>query len=509
MAVNRGAIYKSNLANKSAAAALKSKLLDQNRDSDAVGVSVMRDDASINVNGSEKQTAIKQSLSSALGKRKADLMENESSTPGRNTPQPVGTPKPDKDEPAPDDVRLWEEGYADRYYEQKFQANPKDIAFRNKVAQAYVEGLAWVLLYYFQGCPSWTWYYPYHYAPFAADFIELDRMRIRFEEGKPFKPYEQLMSVLPAASNHAIPKVFRSLMSDEDSDILDFYPEEFPIDLNGKKFAWQGVALLPFIDPDRLLKAMATRYPLLSAEDVARNELGKDTLIFSDQHPLYVEVASNFYSKRQGIPRYKLDPRISEGLAGRVEKNVDYIPQSPLVSPIEDRSTPHLDEDHSIRYASLIISIIRHSILTENSVHYAMPKSHHVHKSMLLRGVKESPRILTSADIEVIKGRARNSGRSYGGAPFRGGSNGRNRGRGPGNNDHAVDPRPNPFAAHIMPGYNLPLSRGGWGPPAPGNLAYHQDLQSFQGGSSTRYPPRPNDGYRQPPNDSNRYRADR
>ena len=345
MVVNRGATYKANIANKSAAAVLKGKLLNSSGDNGT--------DESEKPNGDEaaKETGFERSPVSALGKRKADLLEQDDpSTPGRNTPTGAGTPNGPDDEPAPDTVRLWEEGYADRYYEQKFGVEAKDIAFRNKVARAYVEGLCWVLLYYFQGCPSWTWYYPYHYAPFAADFVELDQLFVKFEKGKPFKPYEQLMGVLPAASNHAIPEPFRSLMSDEDSEILDFYPEDFPVDLNGKKWAWQGVVLLPFIDEKRLLDAMNTRYHLLSEDEVARNERGNDVLIFSDQHSLYDEVAANFYSKRQGAPKYKLNPVVSKGLAGKVEKNPDWIPQSPLLFPLETARMPNLDEDHSIRY---------------------------------------------------------------------------------------------------------------------------------------------------------------
>lgn len=356
MVVNRSLAYKANLANKNAATALKNQLLASSQVTDvsvnpANSLAEEASDPVEQAEPSENVEAEKTPLS-ALGKRKVEMMEDDDiSTPGRSTPD-VSKPNVDSDEPPPDTVRLWEEGYADRYYEQKFNVDPKDIGFRNQVARSYVEGLAWVLLYYFQGCPSWTWYYPHHYAPFAADFVELNKMNLKFDRGKPFKPFEQLMGVLPAASNHAIPEVFRSLMSDEDSEILDFYPTEFPIDLNGKKFAWQGVALLPFIDEKRLLSAMATKYPLLSAEDAARNEPGKDVLIMSDRHPLYEEIATNFYSKRQGLPKFKLNSLLSEGLAGSVEKNEDYLPQSALNFPLSDGGMPDLDVDNSIRYTS-------------------------------------------------------------------------------------------------------------------------------------------------------------
>ena len=351
MAVNRGAVFKANIANKNAAAALKDQLLGHTNDGATDQLSSINDGVNdTRIANTPMTDYADDHPMSTLGKRKADqLADADSSTPGRTTPDSANT-KVDTAVPAPDNVRLWESGYADRYYEQKFGADPKDIAFRNRVARDYVEGLAWVLHYYSQGCPSWTWYYPHHYAPFAADFVDLDRIgAIRFEKGIPFKPYEQLMGVLPATSNHAIPEVFRGLMTNEGSDILDFYPKEFVVDLNGKKFEWQGVALLPFIDAKRLLKAMDEKYPLLSSEEAARNENGRDMLIISDRHPLYEGIASKFYSKRQGEPIYKLDSKLSEGLIGKVEKNPEYIPQSSLVFPFAQRGMPDIDEDHSIR----------------------------------------------------------------------------------------------------------------------------------------------------------------
>lgn len=159
-----------------------------------------------------------------------------------------------------DKVRLHEKGWKDRYYSDKCKAD--DVANhggREHLFRSYIMGLCWVMKYYYEGVPSWKWYYPFHYAPFASDLRNIERFQNdvkQFEQSTPFNPVEQLMAVLPSDSSHAIPKASRWLMKDVESPIIDFYPTEVPVDPNGKAMPWLWVVLLPFIDEDRLLAAM-------------------------------------------------------------------------------------------------------------------------------------------------------------------------------------------------------------------------------------------------------------
>ncbi|KAL6511849.1 hypothetical protein OROGR_021446 [Orobanche gracilis] len=167
-------------------------------------------------------------------------------------------------------------------------------------------------------------FYPYHYAPFASDLEDLAQLEIRFELGSPFKPFSQLLGVFPAASAHALPEQYRKLMTDPNSPIIDFYPTDFEVDMNGKRFSWQGIAKLPFIDEHRLLAEVEKIEHTLTEEEARRNSMMSDMLFVSVSHTLSPYIFSlddrckQLIDKERVQVKERLDPGASGGMNGYI-----------------------------------------------------------------------------------------------------------------------------------------------------------------------------------------------
>ena len=88
------------------------------------------------------------------------------------------------------------------------------------------------------------------------------------------------MGVLPDRSKAIVPAPYHDLMTNPASPIIDFYPRDFELDMNGKKMEWEAVVKIPFIDERRLLPAMETKDHLLSQIEKDRNEFGVSLRFF-------------------------------------------------------------------------------------------------------------------------------------------------------------------------------------------------------------------------------------
>ncbi|KAE9415544.1 hypothetical protein Angca_009970, partial [Angiostrongylus cantonensis] len=210
------------------------------------------------------------------------------------------------------------------YYRDKLKFENISKSELREQAEGYVKAVQWNLHYYYRGCVSWNWFYSHHYAPYISDVIDFSNMDITFELGEPFKPFEQLLAVLPIASSECLPPSLRELMCDKESPIADFYPTDFRTDLNGKKNDWEAVVLIPFIDEKRLLSAMGSKMLLLTPEEKSRNSFG-DILVFTS--------SCTNSNKCSTLPRdaFHLDSQsIKYGLLPNVKMDV-YFPGFPTM----------------------------------------------------------------------------------------------------------------------------------------------------------------------------------
>lgn len=138
-----------------------------------------------------------------------------------------------------------------------------------------------------------------------SDVVGIKKMleEIEFELGQPLRPFDQLMACMyvaclwsvgpfsnrcfvsrPPSFAKVLPEPYQPLMTSESSEIVDFYPRSFTIDMNGKRWPWEAVVLLPFIDSKRLLAASAkVDDSLLTEAEKDRNKFGNAVVFEYDE----------------------------------------------------------------------------------------------------------------------------------------------------------------------------------------------------------------------------------
>ncbi|XP_033993069.1 5'-3' exoribonuclease 1 isoform X2 [Trematomus bernacchii] len=214
-------------------------------------------------------------LNEAAGKaaeEEAASRDNDKNQDSVSSGRLIGEGKGGDEEEEEDDMFETEfRQYKRTYYMTKMEVDVVSDDFLANQAKCYVEGIQWILHYYYHGVQSWSWYYPFHYAPFLSDIRKIAGLKLTFDFGRPFMPFQQLLAVLPAASMELLPESYRHLMSSENSPIIEYYPVDFKTDLNGKQQEWEAVVLIPFIDERCLLGAMEPYNDKMTKAEKDRN----------------------------------------------------------------------------------------------------------------------------------------------------------------------------------------------------------------------------------------------
>ena len=267
--------------------------------------------------------------------------------------------------------------------------------------------------------------------------------------------------------------------------------------------AWQGVALLPFIDQKRLLDALGSKLDQLSPDEQRRNRWGETRMFIAESNRLYDSLCK-LYTLQAASQPMPIDTNLSQGMNGSALADPLCVPNSAMDSPLPSvEECPDLTTNASL------------------AVRYYVPRQKHSHRSVLLRGYRPNTPVLSESDRDWTRrggpemGRGGGRGRGRGGPPGGGRGGHLNGNYGPGmshSNDrpprrneyptmrqgdrypangygHASAPAPAPYAPPPVPAGG---GGGGYGGYGYGSSApYAAAPPSYGGGGYARGPPPP------------------
>lgn len=119
----------------------------------------------------------------------------------------------------------------------------------------YLEGLQWIMYYYFKGVRDWQWYYPFYYAPMIFEFASFNFEINPFKFREPCLAYEQLMCIIPPESKYLLPDAYSDLMNDP--ELAKFFPARPTIEhdiISAKINCHSLKTIVPLIPYDLLMQ---------------------------------------------------------------------------------------------------------------------------------------------------------------------------------------------------------------------------------------------------------------
>ena len=155
-------------------------------------------------------------------------------------------------------IDFGKEGWKDRYYKYYFNIQTDNTFEIENICKEYCIGLMWNLHYYNNTQIDNQWYYPYPVAPLLEDLYNyiLENgyvmMNIEFENKSFVHEYEQLLSVLPPQSHYLLPKKYQNLMINKNSPIRDMFPDNFELEMFGKRYYHECTPIIPNLDIERV-----------------------------------------------------------------------------------------------------------------------------------------------------------------------------------------------------------------------------------------------------------------
>lgn len=174
-------------------------------------------------------------------------------------------------------------GWQTKYFKHVLKLERNDEN-KDSICRNYLEGLDWVLQYYYTETHSWGWMYRFISAPLFQDLADYLNRCTQFpvEPAKtmrmgPYTPFCQLMMVVPKTSATLLPKELGKFMTDNESPLAHYYPNKFKLNFLFHIYLWEAEPYLPMIDEKKV--ELVVDRANLTKDEKKRNSFDKMIII--------------------------------------------------------------------------------------------------------------------------------------------------------------------------------------------------------------------------------------